>query len=115
MTMYIAASRSRVALALTVLGAVLPAAVAAQQAPDPRVGLRAGWNDAGEAAWNLDLVAHRPRPEGWFNPEQPGDFGYVNADMAFRGNLVFQGGFHGFQVWDVSNASSPTLRSTFVC
>ena len=50
MTMYIAASRSRVALALTVLGAVLPAAVAAQQAPDPRVGLRAGWNDAGEAA-----------------------------------------------------------------
>lgn len=115
MSMCMPAIRSRIALVLVVVVAALPAAVAAQGTQDPRVGLRAGWNDAGEAAWNLDLVAHRPRPEGWFNAEEPGDFGFVNADMAFRGNLVFQGGFHGFQVWDVSNPSSPTLRTAFVC
>ncbi|HSQ29571.1 MAG TPA: hypothetical protein VLN49_06970 [Gemmatimonadaceae bacterium] len=97
------------------LAAVLPAIAAAQQAQDPRVGLGAGWNDAKEASWNLDLVAHRARPEGWFNATNPGDFGFVNADLAFRGNLVFQGGFHGFQVWDVSTPSNPTLRTSFVC
>jgi len=104
--------RARATMLLT---AALPAIAAAQQAQDPRVGLGAGWNDAKEASWNLDLVAHRPRPEGWFNPSNPGDFGFVNADLAFRGNLVFQGGFHGFQVWDVSAPSNPTLKTTFVC
>src|SRR5512146_2399338 len=104
--------RARATMLLT---AALPAIAAGQQAQDPRVGLGAGWNDAKEASWNLDLVAHRPRPEGWFNPSNPGDFGFVNADLAFRGNLVFQGGFHGCQVWDVSSPSNPTLKTTFVC
>ena len=108
-------TRCRIGLTLAIFSTALPAAAPAQQAQDPRVGLGAGWNDAKEAAWNLRLVAHRARPEGWFNPDEPGDFGFVNADLAFRGNLVFQGGFHGFQVWDVSNASDPTLRTAFVC
>jgi hypothetical protein len=82
---------------------------------DPRIGLRAGWNDPGEAARNLELVAHRQRPEGFFNPAAMGDFGYANSDLAFSGNYVFQGNFNGFQVWDVSNASNPTLRTSFVC
>jgi len=29
---------------------------------DPRVGLRAGWMNAAEAAWNLRLVAAAPKP-----------------------------------------------------
>ncbi|HEU4565955.1 MAG TPA: hypothetical protein VFS05_14950 [Gemmatimonadaceae bacterium] len=90
-------------------------AAAGAGATDPRVGLRTGWMDAGEAARNMELVAHRPRPEGFYNPQSMGDFGYANADLAFRGNLVFQGGFNGFQVWDVSNPRNPTLRTTFVC
>jgi hypothetical protein len=82
---------------------------------DPRVSLRAGWDDAQEAASNLRLVAHQPRPAGFFNPGSLGDFGFANADLAFAGNYVFQGGYNGFQVWDVSGASTPTLRAFFVC
>jgi hypothetical protein len=87
----------------------------ARKAADPRVGLRAGWNDAGEAALNLELVAHRPRPAGFFNPAKMGDFGFANSDLAFSGNYVFQGGYNGIQVWDISNPSNPTLRTTFTC
>lgn len=82
---------------------------------DPRVGLRGGLMDPAVAASNLELIATRPRPEGFYNAAQPGDFGYLNADLAFSGNYVFQGGFHGFQVWDISDARSPRLRTTFVC
>jgi hypothetical protein len=82
---------------------------------DPRVGLRGGWMDAAEAARSLRVVAHRPRPEGFVNPAAPGDFGFANSDLAFRGNYVFQGSFNGFQIWDISNPSSPTVRTKFVC
>ena len=86
-----------------------------RSAVDPRVGLGAGWNDAKEAARNLELVAHRPRPKGFFNPESMGDFSFANADLAFSGNDAFIGGYNGFQVWDVSNPSSPTLRAAHPC
>lgn len=82
---------------------------------DPRVGLRAGWNDAGSAISNLRLVAHRDRPTGFVNPQSMGDFGVANSDLAFRGNLAFQGNFNGFQVWDVSDPANPRLRTSFVC
>ena len=85
------------------------------KAADPRVGLGAGWNDAQEAARNLTLVAHGARPAGWFNPVKMGDINFWNSDLAFSGNLVFQGGWNGFQVWDISNPRSPKLRTTFVC
>jgi hypothetical protein len=92
-------------------------ATASNTAPaaDPRIGLGAGWMDAKSAASNLELIAHRPRPEGWFNPAQMGDFGFANADLAFSGPYAFQGGFNGVQIWDVSNPADPTLRSTLVC
>src|ERR1044071_302758 len=90
-------------------------ATAAGAQTDPRVGLRGGWMNAAEAAGNLKLVAHRARPEGLVNPEKPGDFGLMNSDLAFRGNLLFQGNFGGFQVWDISNPTSPKLRSKLVC
>ncbi len=124
-------AKPRRAAAARVLGAALLAAAmtlppaglraqAAKSAPstggtDPRVGLRAGWNDAGEAAWNLRLVAHQPRPAGFFDPADPGSFSYANADLAFRGPYVFQGGYHGFQVWDISNPKQPRLRTAFAC
>jgi hypothetical protein len=49
----------------------------AQQVPappltnDPRVGLKAGLHDAGEAAKNLEKIASLPKPEGFFDPEHP--------------------------------------------
>jgi hypothetical protein len=82
---------------------------------DPRVGLRAGWTDAGQAAWNMELIAHRARPEGFFNPNNPGDSRFSNTDLAFAGNYVFVGNYHGFKIYDVSNPSDPRLRTAVVC
>ena len=75
--------------------------------PDPRVGLRAGRTDAGEAYWNMRLTAQRPSPP-------PFDEAF-NSDLAFLGNWVIQGNYNGFVVWDVSDPARPTLRKSFVC
>ena len=105
--------QSLVAFALT---ALLPAATPAQApASDPRVGLTAGWKDAGEAIKGLELVAHRDRPEGFYNAQRLGDFRYVNSDLAFKGSLVFQGGYNGIQVWDIATPATPVLKAAFAC
>jgi len=38
---------------------------------DPRVGLVAGFRDAGEAALNMQLIASLPKPPGFFDPDRP--------------------------------------------
>ena len=49
-----------------------PAATApAASATDPRVGLKPGLKDAGQAARNLELVSSLPKPAGFFDPKQP--------------------------------------------
>jgi hypothetical protein len=108
--------------ALIFSAALFAASVAAAQTDtsagnraDPRLSLRGGYTDAAEAASNIELVAHRPRPDRFFDPTDPGSFGFLEADLAFKGNYLFQGGFNGFQVWDISNPASPTLRTTYVC
>ena len=40
---------------------------------DPRAGLQPGFEDAGQAMLNLELVASLPRPPGFFDPENPAD------------------------------------------
>ncbi len=82
--------------------------------PDLRVGLRAGWMNAASASWNLRLVSTTPPPAA-FTPTTPGDFGYLNSDLAFTGHYVIQGNFHGLQVWDISQPGRPTLVTTYVC
>jgi len=79
----------------------------AAPSPDPRVGLKAGMTDPGEAFWNMRLVSNTPAPEP-FNKS-------VNSDLAFTGNYVIQGNFNGWQVWDISNPSAPVLKSGYVC
>jgi hypothetical protein len=91
------------------------AVVPAPPAEDPRIGLRAGLTDAGEAIRNMVHVAHKPRPEGFVNPGNPGDLNFGNSDLAFRGNYVVVGNFGGFQVYDVSNPSNPVLRTALIC
>jgi hypothetical protein len=86
-----------------------------ESATDPRVGLGAGWTDAGQAASNMELLAHRPRPEGFYNPRNMGDFGYSNTDLAFKDELVVVGNYNGFQVYDISDPANPALRATLVC
>jgi hypothetical protein len=39
--------------------------------PDPRVGLKPGFRDAGEAARNMERVASLPKPDGFFDPKAP--------------------------------------------
>lgn len=75
--------------------------------PDPRVGLRAGRIDAGQASWNMRLVSNTPSPEGFV--------GITNSDLAFLDEYVIQGNYNGFMVWDVSNPSRPHLTKSYLC
>jgi hypothetical protein len=108
-------TRRIVGLAVLGAAAVLAAHPAGAQARDPRVGLSGGWLDAGQAIRNMRLVSHSDRPAGFFNPQDIGDFGAINTDLAFRGNLAFIGTYNGFQIWDISNPARPRVRSTLVC
>ncbi len=83
--------------------------------PDPRVGLRAGWMDAGEAIWNLRVLAKQPPSESFINPSTPGDRRLVNSDLSFIGNYAIQGNYSGWQVWDISNPARPALKKSYVC
>jgi hypothetical protein len=48
-----------------------PVAPAAGPSADPRVGLKPGFHDAGEAIRNMEKVASLPKPAGFFDPKQP--------------------------------------------
>ncbi|MGQ0701934.1 MAG: LVIVD repeat-containing protein, partial [Gemmatimonadales bacterium] len=79
----------------------------AVQAQDPRVGLKPGRTDAGEAAWNLRLLSHSPAT---------GPFAQsINSDIGFMGKYAIQGSFNGFQVWDISDPAKPALRKGYHC
>jgi hypothetical protein len=92
-------------------GAAAPAPsrsmASAPRRPDPRVGLKAGLLDAGEAAWNLRLVSATPPPAAFV--------GAMNSDLAFSGRYAIQGNFNGIQVWDIANPNHPTLAKEYVC
>ncbi|MGQ0712701.1 MAG: LVIVD repeat-containing protein [Gemmatimonadaceae bacterium] len=106
----------KVSLAVGLLGvaACAPATTSSSRpsvppppATDPRVGLRAGQMDAGEANWNLRVIAEVPPAERFV--------GSTNSDLAFTGDYAIQGNYNGFQVWDVSNPSRPTLATSLYC
>ena len=112
---------------------------------DPRIGLKAGLRDAGEAARNMERISSLPKPEGFFDPKAPGGtpipperdpnlpplpppdpdspaavaqanmLGFANSDLAFSGNHVFMGNFHGFTTYDVERPSKPKLSASVVC
>jgi hypothetical protein len=83
--------------------------------PDPREGLKAGWFDAGEAAWNLRLISNTRPSKDFLNPTTPGDRRLINSDLAFSKNFVVQGNYSGYQVWDVSNPAKVRLAQAYVC
>ena len=95
------------AVATTFIPAVASAQSATPPTPDPRVGLRAGLMDAGEAAWNIKLLSNTPSPENFF--------GVTNSDLAFTGNYAIQGSYNGWQIWDISNPNQPTLADAYLC
>jgi hypothetical protein len=71
--------------------------------------------DAGEAAWNIQLVSTTQPSPSFINRSTPGDFNYINSDLSFTGPYVIQGNFAGVQVWDITNPKSPRLHKAFVC
>jgi hypothetical protein len=110
--------QSSFALAALALAACATSKVnlsAAAPRPDPRIGLRAGWMNAAEAAWNIRLVSTTPPSEQFINRSNPGDFNVINSDISFVGPYVIQGNFSGVQVWDISNPKSPRLHKAWVC
>src|SRR4029077_2713308 len=105
----------RAALVSGLVLTAFSAAAAQAPAPDPRVGLKAGLADAGQAAWNMRLVSATARPAGFFNAADLGDFGFMDSDLAFDGKYVIQGNFAGVLIWDVSNPAQPALVTSLVC
>ena len=75
--------------------------------PDPRVGLKPGRYDAGQAQWNMRLVSNNPSPSPFDSS--------TNSDLAFYKNYVIQGNYDGYQVWDISNPGHPTLKKSYYC
>jgi len=92
-----------------------PVGTARAAKPDPRIGLKAGWFNAGVAAWNMRLVSTTPPSPSFINRDSAGDFRYINSDLSIRGTYVIQGNFNGIQVWDISNVKIPRLYKAFVC
>ncbi len=115
---------------------------------DPRAGLSAGFDDAGQAILNLELVATLPRPPGFFDPSDPyelppeadetaeeGDdleededeekvaeedkrgpmLSFANTDMAFSGDVLVAGSYHGFNIYRLQDDGLPKQLSSVVC
>ena len=102
---------------LAVAGLMLAAVpvVQAQSYPagnDPRDGLKPGFADAGVAIEGMRLVSHVGKPAPF---DSARGLAFINSDLAFRGNLVYQGNFAGFSIWDVSNPSQPRMLSVVEC
>ena len=108
-----------VALVALVLGAIPAAAFAPASANesvyatidpdtiDPRIGLAAGGADAEQALWNLRLLSNTPKAEQFEEA--------TNSDLAFMDHYAIQGNYNGFQIWDISNPSAPTLAQGYFC
>jgi hypothetical protein len=134
------AGRMISAAAFAVIASV--AITAAQERQDPRVGLKAGLRDAGQAARNMELVASLPKPEGFYDPKQPAGeptgperpagsepvtppasptgsrasgLNFANSDIAFTGTILFLGNFNGFNTFEIEDPKKPRVFSSIVC
>ena len=84
-----------------------PSTSAMAPSPDPRVGLKAGLFDAGQAAWNMRLLSNTHPPQQFANAP--------NSDLAFFSHYAIQGNFNGYQIWDVADPSAPKLAEAYYC
>ncbi len=116
---------------------------------DPRVDLKPGFANAGEAISNLVKLASLPRPAGFFDPANPADLpppkarkgvkkgsaprpgiatadgvawsdrspllSFAQTDMAFEGDRMFVGNYHGFNIYRLTAKGVPTHISSVVC
>src|SRR5215213_3524250 len=101
------------AAVLVLAAGTLPGPAVAEA--DPRIGLGAGWLDAQTAIGNLQTLAHLNKPDGFFNPANPGDFAFATSDMAFNGHHLFVGSYNGFNVIDIADPAHPVIVTSVVC
>ncbi len=117
---------------------VPPADLPRPSTTDPRANLKAGFKDAAVAAWNMELTANLPKPEGFFDPAasagsvsppplapgatapprtppNPNALSFTNSDLAFSGNHVVVGNYHGFNTYNIERANKPRLIASVVC
>jgi hypothetical protein len=94
---------------------IVPTLLAAQTYPskdDPRSKLKPGRMDADTVSKNMRLVSFTPKPAAF---DTARGLTFINSDLAFGGNYVYQGNFSGFTIWDVSNPAKPKLVSATSC
>jgi hypothetical protein len=112
---------SSTVFAVVVLVLALQPAAASAQASDPRPDLDAGWLDAAIASGNVELLAHRDKPEGFYHPDAfedeaaIGSISFANSDLALRGRYAFVGNYQGFNSYDISTPAEPALVTSVVC
>ncbi len=124
-------------------------AVLVSLSTDARATLTAGFDDAGQALMNLELIASLPKPRGFFDPQNPtglppvkpqddsdktaktDDDGqsnddtewgerspllsFSNTDMAFFGDKMVVGSYHGFNIYQLQEDGVPKHFSSVVC
>lgn len=104
---------ARLALAAALLAAV--PVLGAQTYPkggDPRDDLAHGMANAGIAIQGMRHLGTAPKSAAF---DSTRGLTFVNSDLAFRGNLVYQGNFAGFTIWDVRDAAKPVLVAEVPC
>lgn len=108
---------------------------------DPRIGLKPGLYDAGEAIFGLQKVASVSKPPGFAaapktaapepQPAMPAadaqggagrggrgptlDTGSVNSDLAFSGNHLFVGNYNGINFYDIDNPMQIKHTLSIMC
>ncbi len=122
----------------------LPAGMTGSTTNDPRVGLKPGLYDAGEAAMGMVRLASLRKPPAFSpsmtNADDPavqkalGQLGigdsskmpkplqlvlaqlaFANSDFAFQGTHLFQGNFYGINFYDIADPAKTRLITSLVC
>ncbi|HET6219445.1 MAG TPA: hypothetical protein VFE27_20650 [Acidobacteriaceae bacterium] len=121
----------------------LPPGMTGSTTNDPRVGLKPGLYDAGEAAMGMEHIAFLKKANAFQLPSsQPDDpavqktldilgvnkaripkpmqpviaqLAFANSDFAFQGTHLFQGNFYGVNFYDIANPSKISLITSLVC
>jgi len=122
----------------------LPPGMTGSTTNDPRVGLKPGLYDAGEAAMGMEHIAFLKKPDAFqLSSNQPDDpavqktlgmlgignsaripkpmqlviaqLAFANSDFAFQGTHLFQGNFYGVNFYDISNPAKISLVTSLVC
>ena len=84
------------------------------QARGANPAANAGAANAGRGAANADADAGAGG-RGGPPPPQPNRLRFTNSDLAFQNANLFQGNYHGFNVYNIEDGRNPRLLASVVC